>query len=157
MSYAKQFYVTADFILGYQTINQAIDNSDAIYDAMALTHKTNEDDTGTHDMPLTARDILKYNGASASATGYPSLLSTRSTVIFPTRFSTGVYFFPVSGLSSYWGTATASVTSATPITFIQVEAITSGTPGLMVRTYELGTTAFVLTDFDFWLAIHGER
>jgi len=154
MAYSKLFYVTADFILGYQTINQGVDNLDAVYDAMSMLHKNTEEEMGKHDTSATARAVTTIAAASLISSGIFLPAATSQEIGSPARISTGVYFVPVAGLSSFWGTAVASVSSSTPVPFIQCQSVTTGNIGVMVRCYEVST--FTLTDFDFFLAVHGE-
>jgi hypothetical protein len=96
-------------------------------------------------------------GASFLSGGFLQV-NPGAAIGFPSRLSTGVYFVPTRGLSTFWGTATAIVSSSTPIPYFQIQPVTQTQGvGLMVRAYELGTGSFVLTDFDFYLAVHGEK
>lgn len=156
MAYSKLFYVNADFILGYQTVNQGVDNLDAVYDAMSTLHKNTEEEIGKHDTPMTARALTTVAAASLISSGIFLPAATSSEIGSPSRISTGVYFVPVIGLATFWGTAVASVSSSTPAPFIQCQTIKTGNTGVMVRCYELGAGAFTLTDFDFFLGVHGE-
>ncbi len=166
MTYAKLFFVNSDFILGYQTINQGIDNLDAVYDGMSIYHETSEtsDGLGRHKTDKIPRDVLLIQGtvlATSSFGSSPGSLGAASATRPITRISTGVYFVPVYGLSSWWGRAVAHVSSSTPIPLINCLSVYPSSqyqqPGITVTCYELGTGSLVATDFDFSLVISGTK
>lgn len=170
MAYSKLIYCNSDHILGFQTVNQARDNLDSVFSAMDVEHVALDiingyRALGQHDSELIPKDVIKIQGASAIFGSFQptNLLTIESGqyIFRGFRAAAGQYFLPLEGLSTYWGEAVASVTSATPkpllicrSNFTSSTAASQG-PGIYVACYEMGTGAMVLTDFDLTLTVYG--
>lgn len=171
MAYVKQVFCNSDYPVGYQSINQLIDNLDASFDGMDAEHVSADiplnpggTDIGRHDSKNVVLDVLQVYGSRFSVSLFGNMVEVESSGNYAgpvTRISAGVYLVEVLGAPTYWGEAVASVTSSTPIPHIDCRSVyptsPAATPGIVVTCYELGTGSFVATDFDFTLTICGER
>lgn len=164
-TYVKLPFTNYDYVLGYQTINQAIDNLTAVNDALNAQHFVNAQDAfARHDIVKTARDVVVIYGTSTNSTFFnPSnSVPIESGPHIPNAFRgsvAGQYFVPVIGLASFNGEAIAICTSGTPKPLIVCRPDYSNTygqgPGLFITCYEMGTGAMVPTDFDLTLSVYG--
>lgn len=136
MAYVKLYKAQSDTPIGYQTINQAKDNLDALRDAIAAEHAVGVQGgpgrhnfngasggaitskisplkgLGKHDDPRIMRAAAYVNWAqSASGGNYTPYLSwvTPQCLSGVTRVATGLCFFPVTGLAQFWATVTVGV------------------------------------------------
>ena len=171
MAYSKQIFVNSDVPIGYQSINQLIDNLDASFDGMDLEHVSADiplnpggTDIGRHDSKNVVLDVVQVFGSQFTVSLFGNQVEVGSSGNFVTgvtRISAGVYFVEVLGAPTYWGEAVASVTSSTPTPYMQCRSIyptsPAARPGIVVTCYELGSGSFVATDFDFTLTVCGER
>jgi hypothetical protein len=161
MGYSKQFFVNSDFILGYQTINQSIENSDVNFDAAVAEHRADSGRMGAHNTRNTARVVMRVYGSTLAAGTGLGLLGSRMAPSGTRRLSTGIFFVPVFGFANWYGKATAIVTSSAVVPYVNCLSVFAATPqqqaGITVSCYDLQTGSFVLTDFDFSLTVWGDR
>lgn len=171
-TYAKQYFTISDFPVGYQTINGANDNMDAIFDALDAEHDSDAVSlagygpiVGHHDAVTIARDVIQVRGSQFTATIFlpnpvVSVLTTGNYVGDMTRIATGTYYVEIIGLTKFWGTTTPTGVSTSKRMIICRSNFptSSGAPqGISITCYELGTGALVSTDMDFTLTISGNR
>lgn len=172
MAYVKLPMCNEDYAIGYQTINQARDNQDAVFGALDAEHvgSTGVLAIGSHRAEKIPKAIAQIFGTAANVTsfgGVPSVAwygSYSPCLLAPDRISTGIYVVPVRNLSTYWGEVIPQVTSQTPIPLIKCRSVfgtpstvygSNAGPALVITCYEMGTGALVATDFDFTLTVYG--
>lgn len=168
-TYSKLPFCEENYLLGYQTVNQARDNLDSVYDALKVEHSTGVASAlpvGRHDTQKISRVVIQVYGtgsANTSAWGASPALQITSQygIQSATRISTGVYLVPISFLSSYWARADPNCTqSSTPILVCRSETPTGtitlpGRTTITVSCYEMSSGSMVLTDMDFTLTVYG--
>lgn len=168
MAYTKLTKITADLALGYQGVNKLRDNFEAHYAAWSLRHGESEVQSaapnlfmGHHNDDKIPRDVI---GVTVSYVGQfvAPLLSTTggNFVRNPVRLSTGVYQFPIIGLSTFWGEVISQASSVTPVNYAKAVSYYSGIvagqqSSIIVSTNVISGGTFTPTDMNFTLTIYG--
>lgn len=171
MAYTKLFKVCQDAPLGYQSVNQAVDNNTALKDLYNEKHSIGVGgnniygvpllNIGRHDDILIARTVAHFTVDTTAPT--PTLSTTMSGPMFGSgvqyqRLGTGQWRLFVSTPQRFGATAlcrsTASIDrkASCYVTY----GGTSG-PSIIVTTWEVDAGTFVETDLDFSLAIWAQR
>lgn len=162
MSYVKLPQVCEDYGLGYQDVNQAADNCEALlalYDAKhgALEPPTGGTDpspwtrVGKHDDFYVARTCLRVSMTQAGSVVTLTVEATGRGVLGVSRIGTGQYVIDLVGGVGLWRG------------FVQVEDFGVTTHHttyqyqnqLYLTVWELSGTAFVAADFDFQVWVWG--
>ncbi len=177
MAFVKLYKVVQDGAWGYQSANQLADNAADLRTQMFVEHGSFEllltrglagsvaapryDDLGHHNL----REIPRTVAQTVVLQQFSGILSSGLAWSGPGLsgcywISTGVYFLPVVGLSSFWGKAVSLVASSVTPLEPQVRALfppaTNGLgPGLQVSLFKLAFGDFVPDDQPFTIALYG--
>lgn len=181
MAYAKMPKVVTDFALGYQSLNVLRGNFDAQHTAWVAQHGETEPQydidrnpiypfpqqrIGHHNTPLIPRDVIKVTAPSSVTTGFlgTALFGYTSGYFIASgqRVSVGLYFFEVSGLTLWYASAHARVTSTATqsVAFCRSQMGTGATSGssplgVAISTYTISGGVLTLTDYDFNFTLYG--
>lgn len=167
MSYVKLFTTVSDHAIGIQSVNQAVDNSQALYDHLDLRHAVEAGaisggdislQAGKHDDIRIARTVIDLRVDTAtSPTRLIQLVSGRLVGGTIVRLATGVWKFPVTSNSMIGVVGTAK---SAAVGYRHVGCTVSsegGGPSFPARTYITARTWNILTgapeEFDFSLVI----
>lgn len=164
MSYEKGFLTVADHAVGLQSVNRAIDNNQALFDAVRLRHAYGVDGrntgstrllqgVGRHDDILIARTTSRHlirNGNTSRA----EIISPIQGLLLgrPTRIDTGQWRFPVGTQQIFGGVALAEAASALDYKACCLVAYSPATT-ITVATWAISAGAFIPYDFDFSLTL----
>ena len=181
MAWLNLYKAETNVPIGFQSINQARDNLDYLRDGMLAEHAGGVSPRsgrssgvggyqgGTLIQPPWQISPLKTLGhhndfriqkgvayvshsTAFNGTAIAYLSWASSLFVGVSRFSTGSFFLPVSGLSTFWATVTVYGTSASDVPNLgQVRAYfppagAPGTPGIFVQTYAISGGVHVVTD-----------
>lgn len=172
-TYSKLWFTNSDYALGFRTINQGINNIDAVYNAMTAAHVGDAALSGNlvigqHDDATIPRDVIQLYGTTVTAIGRTSMVAAspgnycNGVALY---LGVGVYFVPVFGLKTYWGEGIAKVSGSSSAPNIMCRSnyptkpTTSGSlgAGIIITCYEVSSGTAALTDFDVTLTIYGRR
>lgn len=174
MAYSKQPKTIQDFGLGYQSVNQAADNEQALRDAYATEHFESDVITGFglsaiptmghHDHVLIPRAIGVVKAATiggASVITWFDLLSTDGGHVQQLiRLTAGVYLIPLAGVDAsdtYVEVTPAGSSGVVRAVNSRFASQVQGAPftGVQVLLYERDSSsgAMELADFEFTLAL----
>lgn len=165
MAYLKLFKVESDFALGFQTLNQARDNGEAMKDLYDVNHSLGVDgymnpygliggllSIGRHDDRLIARTVLRF----AVDTTLPTpvavpLVGGPMTFAPPVRLGVGQWQVRLlnSQLIGAVGLAESNAIVDRKVTCLVANG--SGSPSITVSTWNVATPA--LADFNFDLVV----
>lgn len=168
MAYSKLIFCNSDYPLGYQTVNQQMDNFDASFDAMAAEHReadllldVNSPDLGRHVGKTVVRDVVQVYGTRFTSGLFGTTVEAQNSgnnVLSIVRASAGVYVATLAGIFNYWGSAAANSSTAKPLIVCRSVFPTTpnGDPSIIVTCYEMGSGSLVATDMEFTLTVNGE-
>lgn len=168
MAYSKLPKLCQDYPLGFQDINQAIDNNAALRDLYDVRHGILEPGPGSaggrppwtlagrHDDAHVQRTVAHVTVSTQGAFVSGSLTVSGSAITAISRGGTGQWVLSVSNLSAWWAAGQPHDTAASQrkVTCYRVLP-TSGQHLLYVTTYALDSGAFAATDYDFSVALWG--
>lgn len=198
--YVKPVKQCPDAPLGYQSVNELVESQDAQFELLSLEHEPLpeapansvfageiggtfggfanliEPISGEHNTPKVARGSIGLEvDPNQFAIGAPIISLRYKTGVFTNyvRLGVGFYFFPVVGLTDFYGEALpidtfsssdlrcCQVTPTSTIT-ISTSTTTIVAPGLYVSTWQETTldssnVGFDLADFSFDLVVYGNR
>lgn len=164
MAYSKLPKVVQDYPLGYQDLNQAIDNNAALRDLYDAKHGAREPSqlganrwalAGVHDDVHVARTVARVTVATVATVVTPTLEVTGLAITGVTRVGTGQYALAVSGLASWWAAVTAEGTTTQRKTISYRVQPTGGQHEIYVTTMELGSGLFQEADYGFDVVVWG--
>lgn len=176
MAYSRLFKVVQNFVLGFQQLNQARDNEEAVRDAYEAEHDSSDE----HSIFAGPIAYGRHNHVTiARGAGYVQVLSfnpfTGTPLVSPTyrlkdahgrglgdltRQDVGLYSFELIGAdaSTVWLEGVPVITSSTEIRMVRCTYSPGWGVGnfgatAMVRTFERNSTTgeFELADYDFGL------
>jgi hypothetical protein len=167
MSYVKLFTTVSDHAVGIQSVNQAVDNAQALYDQFDLRHAAEAGalgggdvflQVGKHDDIRVSRTVIDFKlDAAASPMRLMQLLTGRIIGGTIVRQSAGVWKIPVTSDSMLGVVGTAKATAAGYRHVGCTVSREGGGPSFPDRTYITARTWNILTgapeDFDFSLVI----
>lgn len=175
MAYSKLPKAIQDYGLGYQTINQAIDNIEAIRDVYGVEHNITDALTfagaassipewGQHNHSAIAKSVAIVNVYSYSVvsgvTQYAFNVSLSGRVIRNvTRFQAGIYVVLTDQLTNASANATpVATTSAVRMCKVHPLPVTTGQFGWIVALKEQASAgaAFSVSDFSFHFRVWGQ-
>lgn len=174
MSYSKLFKVAQDFPLGFQTLNQARDNGEALKDLYDTRHAigingyspgTNPfSEVGRHDDALIPRTVVRF---AVDTSASPSLLFSYVTgpmlvgVTYDltyTRLGTGQWRIYIATPAIYAGIATPEPTGAAPDQKANVYITNANfTPSVIVTTWDRAGGSWAKTDYNFFMCFWADR
>jgi len=163
MAYAKLPLVVQDYPVGYQSVNQAQANIEAVRAAIIAEH-TNADlignvgGGGAHTGQSIPRAVVEvfFQRAIFSSIG---IRSSSPRIISASRISAGVFTFGYAGPDGFYALAVPSDNGTNP-NFIACESVpaSSGVPAYITcKTLSLVAGDFVATDYPFFLTVYGTR
>ncbi len=184
MSYLKLYKVTQDGAVGYQTVNQLADNAADLRTQLAVEHGTVDPSIfhpkvaggfgnrpplidyhglGKHDLQEIPRGVaqtLVFSQFAGFGTFSTGLAWTGPGISSVQWISTGVYFLPIIGLSSFWAKVTPLVAVGVTALEPQVRQLYSSTiygpvNGLQVSLFKLDAGDFIPDDQAFTIALYG--
>ncbi|HEY0882163.1 MAG TPA: hypothetical protein VGD87_11560 [Archangium sp.] len=161
MSYLRLFKVTSDFALGFQTLNQALENNRALYEQLDAKHSVGNTAFGSpdpflgpgkHDDFRVARTVADF--AIDTTTPVPSALSKVSGPMIlgaVTYIVDGLWKISMTSPRLFGAIASVRAT-ATADRWAQCRVYqdTQG-PYVLVSTWDVGSAA--LANYDFSLVI----
>lgn len=167
MSYVKLFTTVSDHAIGIQSVNQAVDNAQSLYDQFDLRHAAETGalgggdvflQVGKHDDIRVSRTVIDFKlDAAASPMRLMQLLSGRIVGGAIERLSVGVWKIPVATSNIVGVVGTAKATSSGYRHVGCTMSSEGGGPSFPARTYITARTWSILTgapeDFDFSLVI----
>ena len=156
MSYSRIRKVIQDYPVGFQTINQARDNIQAIADAYVREHHIYDEQAPRwrHWAPT----IPKASGmvTSAQLGTLPLIVNVQADGATVERLATGIYIIRSSSNGPLWADADPIATSTEVRRINTRPAWYGGGPsGVFVLCYELTGGDFVLTDYGFTFTLFG--
>jgi hypothetical protein len=164
MAYAKMPLVVQDYPVGYQSVNQAQDNLEAIRAAIVAEH-TNADlignvgGGGAHTGQVIPRAVVElfFQRAGFGGVMLPAIRSSSPRITAVQRLATGVFSFSYSGSDGFYALAEPSDNGTNP-NFIACESVpaSTGVPAYITcKCFSLSAGDFVATDYPFFLAVYG--
>lgn len=168
MTYSKLPKICQDYPLGFQDVNQAIDNNAAIRDLYDVRHGvlTSAPGAGSsrnpwtlagrHDDVHVQRTVALVTVSTSYGIASGSLTVSGGAITAIARAGTGQWTLAISGLATWWaiGQPHDTAASSRKVTCYRIQP-TSGQHLLDVTTYALDAGSFAATDYDFSLAIWG--
>lgn len=164
MSYVKLHKVVSDFAVGVQSVNQAIDNNQALFDQLDVGHSMGRRGSGQsdpflqpgqHDDPLVARSAFQFVLDDTTAT--PTLQSfTAGAMLFdsPEFLDVGTWRIYVTTPQIFAAVATARA-AATGDYYAQARVVNDASgPYIVVTTWNIAASAVANMSFD--LAVWAE-
>lgn len=165
MSYAKLFKVVPDFPLGFQTLNQANDNGEAILDAFDLRHgspqlangnrSTPLEYPGHHDDPRIARTVADFRVDAQLLELVPLVSGPIFGTLFVTRLGVGQWRIYVSTPALFAAVALMKSTTSVDYRATCYIAYATNGPCVTVSTWNVATPA--REDLDFSLILWAQR
>lgn len=157
-SYVKLHLVVADFAVGYQSVNQAIDNNQALYDQLNAGHSTGIRggaygdpflQPGQHDDPLVARTVLQV-GVNTAVTPPTASAVTTGPMLYgqPIRMDTGYWRIKVTTPQLVGAVATCRATGTVDRYATCRVVMDASGPYVDVSTWNIAAAAKVDCDFD---------
>lgn len=161
MSYVKLPQVCEDYGLGYQDVNQAADNCEALFALYDANHGTEEPPpgydpnpwhhAGKHDHITIARTCLRVSMTQVGSVVTVAVEASGRGVLGVTRIGAGQYVIDLAAAVGEWRG------------FVQVEEFGVTThhttyqylQQLYITVWELTGTAFVAADFNFQVWVWG--
>lgn len=178
-TYSKLPKVVTDHALSLQKVNQAADNLQSVYDAMAVDHGTVAPtfggvggagtprvlQLGHHSSQRIPRAVIAYQASLSlapfpvSGTVVPTMVTPDPHVPYVALLGTGMVFFRVVGLSQFYGDPVPHG-SLSDVKFCVARSyfgVGTPGPGIYVTTFYVNGAggAFAATNFDFDMAIYG--
>lgn len=161
MSYVKLFKVVSDFPLGFQTLNQGLDNNAALYAQLDLRHSVLGATTGPwngmlepgrHDDALIARTAADfYIDASTPTTWAFSLITGPMIYNSPTRLGVGQWKVYMNTSQIVGAVACVKGASSQARQATCLMQLASGRPYVIVSTWNMAAGA--LADYGFSLVV----
>lgn len=168
MAYSKLAKVCQDYPLGYQDINQAIDNNAAIRDLWDVRHGLLEPASGAgggrlpwtvagrHDDFFVPRSVALVEVGSSGGVIFGEMTVDGDAFGDIVRISTGKWILNINNLTAWWAVAQCMGGTTTQRRLNLHRSVpTTGQHALYISTYELSSGAFVETDIDFSVSVFG--
>lgn len=172
-TYAKLPLMAQDYPLGYQTVNQAADNIEAVRAAFAAEHLLGFGggiptlppppggaySTGHHNVATIVRSLVTCTPLTVA----PGVIGLQANKSYPrwtpyvTRYGVGTVFISVAGLVGFYGVPMVRDNGTNPNLIQTVSRATTNSQagGVLCTTFSLSAGAFVLTDFPFSIFVYG--
>lgn len=173
MAYTKlPFSSTSDWVIGFQTINQATDNLLEHLAVLRFAHGTLDAtdglptqrltrSTGFHNDARIPRSVYRFEAANFTAGGGGGVLlqpSSQNVISAVEKTATGDYFARVAGLTTFWAVAEPHVASAADLRRVLATTYLPtwrGFPGIRLEAEQLVSGVWTKADFDFDVAVYG--
>jgi hypothetical protein len=163
MSYLKLFKTCSDHAVGYQSVNQAVDNNLALYQQIDAKHAVGNEQNdifqplGRHDDVLVARTVADFKvvaGPNGTNRAFP-LVSGPLLVNPPTELATGQWRIPVATPTIFHAVATIKGASAGNARYATCYVL-AGLSNAFVIVSTWNVTGGVLASYDFSLVLWSE-
>ena len=169
MSYVKLFKVVSDFALGFQTLNQARDNNEAVkdlYDAnhgtgidgFSTTHRHNPfNSVGHHDDILIARTVIHCTVDTTLP--IPELVIAEAGPLLartPKRLGQGQWQLYLDTAQLFGAIATPKSTASVDRKATCFQSYATTGPQVTVTTWDRAGGSWNATDQDFLLVLYAQ-
>lgn len=160
MSYVKLFTVCSDFALGFQTLNQGLDNNRAIYDQFDVGHSVGRVAWGSpdailgkgrHDDPLVARTVVDVE---IDSNGDPFGLLTGPLMVGVTHLAAGTWRVQIGTGRIFYAFATIKGATAGVARQASAHVAIGASPYVDVSTWNC--SAGEKTDYSWSLVVYAE-